>query len=207
MDAEGEKIQYVLGTLTGVSGAPAATIDDLLAIDRSVREMVDATIRKEMVLQAKLQAVLNASTMQGPTGPTGPTGATGATGAGEGVTGATGSTEVTGATGPTGVTGATGATGATGVTGETGATGATGPTGPTGTVFTNIKAFAANTGGAVIAVILGGTNVPLPNNQVLNGITVGGGNTTFTVPSAGNYLISYSVNTTAALAVSTRLFR
>ncbi|MBY0050815.1 hypothetical protein H7K32_03795 [Brevibacillus agri] len=205
LDAEGEKIQYVLGTLTGVSGAPAATIDDLLAIDRSVREMVDATIRKEMVLQAKLQAVLNASTMQGPTGPTGPTGATGATGAGEGVTGATGSTEVTGATGPTGVTGATGATGATGVTGETGATGATGPTGPTGTVFTNINAFAANTGGAVIAVILGGTNVPLPNNQVLNGITFGGGNTTFTVPSAGNYLISYSVNTTAALAVSTRL--
>ncbi|MGF9799664.1 BclA C-terminal domain-containing protein [Brevibacillus agri] len=205
LDAEGEKIQYVLGTLTGVSGAPAATIDDLLAIDRSVREMVDATIRKEMVLQAKLQAVLNASTMQGPTGPTGPTGATGATGAGEGVTGATGSTGVTGATGPTGVTGATGATGATGVTGETGATGATGPTGPTGTVFTNINAFAANTGGAVIAVILGGTNVPLPNNQVLNGITVGGGNTTFTVPSAGNYLISYSVNTTAALAVSTRL--
>ncbi|WP_454499858.1 BclA C-terminal domain-containing protein [Brevibacillus parabrevis] len=45
----------------------------------------------------------------------------------------------------------------------------------------------------------------MPNNQVLNGVTVNGANTTFTVPSAGNYLLSYSINTTAALLVSTRL--
>ncbi|MED1945833.1 hypothetical protein P4V62_13045 [Brevibacillus formosus] len=54
--------------------------------------------------------------------------------------------------------------------------------------------------------MLGGTNVPLPNNQVLaGGITVNGVNTVFTVPSAGNYLISYSINTTTALLVSSRI--
>ncbi|WP_246005743.1 collagen-like triple helix repeat-containing protein, partial [Brevibacillus gelatini] len=93
LNAEGEKIQYVLGTLPGVSGVSGATIHDLLAIDQSVREMVDVTIKQEMLLQAKLQAVLNASTVQGPTGPTG------ATGAGRGATGVTGATGETGATG------------------------------------------------------------------------------------------------------------
>ncbi|MED4898191.1 BclA C-terminal domain-containing protein, partial [Brevibacillus porteri] len=103
-------------------------------------------------------------------------------------------------------TGATGTTGTTGTTGATGATGETGPTGATGTVFTNINAFGANTTGALIAVVLGGTNIPLPNNQVLaGGITVNGANTVFTVPSAGNYLISYSINTTASLLVSSRI--
>ncbi|TGU51062.1 hypothetical protein EN829_070740, partial [Mesorhizobium sp. M00.F.Ca.ET.186.01.1.1] len=87
-----------------MSGPAGATIDDLLAIDQSVREMVDATIKQDMLLQAKLQTVLSASTMQGPTGPTGATGSTGATGAGRGATGATGATGETGATGAAGVT-------------------------------------------------------------------------------------------------------
>lgn len=227
LNAEREKIQYVLGTLPGITG-PGATIDDLLAISQSVKEMVDATIMQDMLLQSKLQTVLSVSTLYGPTGqtgatgatgPTGPTGWTGATGV-TGYTGLTGATGVTGATGSTGATGETGSPGATGATGETGSpgetgvtgsmgatgeTGATGATGATGTNFTNINAFSANTSGAVIAVVLGGTNIALPNNQVLNGITVGGGNTTFTVPSAGNYLISYSINTTDALLVSSCL--
>jgi len=106
----------------------------------------------------------------------------------------------------TGVTGATGATGLTGATGVTGATGITGTTGATGSAFTNVNSFAANTTGATIAVILGGTSVPLPNNQVLNGgITVNGASDTFTVPVAGSYLITYQVNTTAALLLGTRL--
>ena len=76
----------------------------------------------------------------------------------------------------------------------------------TGTVFTNINSFAANTGGGIIAVVLGGTNVPLPNNQILNGgITVNGANDTFTVPSSGSYMISYQANLTEALLVSTQL--
>ncbi|PGX22825.1 collagen-like protein [Bacillus anthracis] len=147
----------------------------------------------------------------GPTGATGITGATGPTGV-TGPTGPTGSTGVTGATGPTGVTGATGPTGSTGVTGatgptgSTGITGSTGPTGVTGTSITATYAFANNTSGTAISVLLGGTNVPLPNNQNIGpGITVSGGNTVFTVANAGNYYIAYTINITASLLVSSRI--
>ena len=141
----------------------------------------------------------------GPTGPTGITGATGPTGP-TGITGATGPTGPTGITGATGPTGPTGITGATGPTGSTGATGATGPTGPTGVSVTATYAFANNTSGGAISVLLGGTNVPLPNNQNIGpGITVSGGNTVFTVASAGNYYISYTINITASLLVSSRI--
>ncbi|MCY9662772.1 hypothetical protein M5X18_32830, partial [Paenibacillus anseongense] len=141
----------------------------------------------------------------GATGAAGTNGATGATGA-AGTNGATGATGATGDTGAAGTNGVTGATGATGDAGAAGAAGATGATGATGTAFTNINSFAANTAGSVIAVVLGGTNVPLPNNQLLNGgITVNGLNDTFTVPSNGDYMISYQVNVTTALLVSTRL--
>ncbi|MFC8753926.1 BclA C-terminal domain-containing protein, partial [Bacillus cereus] len=127
------------------------------------------------------------------TGSTGPTGATGITGA-------------TGSTGPTGATGITGATGSTGPTGATGITGAIGSTGATGTSITATYAFANNTSGTAISVLLGGTNVPLPNNQNIGpGITVSGGNTVFTVANAGNYYISYSINITASLLVSSRI--
>uniref|UniRef100_UPI00403B1E98 BclA C-terminal domain-containing protein n=1 Tax=Paenibacillus xylaniclasticus TaxID=588083 RepID=UPI00403B1E98 len=103
-------------------------------------------------------------------------------------------------------TGATGATGVTGAIGATGATGATGETGATGPALTNVHAFAANTTGAGISVLLGGTPIPLPNNQILSGgITVNVANDTFTVPVAGDYLITYQVNTTTALALGTRL--
>ncbi len=147
----------------------------------------------------------------GDTGPTGPTGATGSTGAtgptgATGDTGPTGSTGSTGSTGATGATGSTGPTGATGITGSTGPTGATGATGATGTSITATYAFANNTSGTAISVLLGGTNVPLPNNQNIGpGITVSGGNTVFTVANAGNYYISYTINITASLLVSSRI--
>ncbi|MEK4335216.1 BclA C-terminal domain-containing protein [Bacillus sp. FSL K6-1106] len=155
----------------------------------------------------------------GPTGATGPTGVTGATGATgatgpTGVTGSTGVTGPTGATGSTGVTGPTGATGSTGVTGPTGATGptgvtgstgATGDTGPTGTSLTTNSMYASNTSGSTVLVVLGGTAVTLPNNQSLDGFTVSGGNTVFTVPVSGRYFITYQVNTSAALLAGTRV--
>ncbi|HHK5600356.1 TPA: collagen-like protein, partial [Bacillus tropicus] len=129
-------------------------------------------------------------------------GSTGVTGA----TGPTGATGITGATGPTGPTGSTGVTGATGPTGSTGITGSTGPTGVTGTSITATYAFANNTSGTAISVLLGGTNVPLPNNQNIGpGITVSGGNTVFTVANAGNYYIAYTINITASLLVSSRI--
>lgn len=96
-----------------------------------------------------------------------------------------------------------GATGATGITGATGATGATGPTGPN---ITATSAFAANTSGTALTVLVGGTLVPLPDGQLLSpDITVNGANTVFTVTNAGRYQISYNVNTTASLASGTRL--
>ena len=271
LNAEGEKLQYILGTLPGLSGPPA-TVSDVLAANESVRGLLETTVQNQLFLRAKMQGALEASQMQGATGPTGPTGATGpaggpagpagptgATGA-TGVTGATGATGVTGPTGPTGAdgavgatgvtgptgatgatgttgatgatgatgvtgatgatgatgvagatgitgpTGATGAAGATGVTGPTGATGATGPTGPTGINVTATSSFAANTSGSVLAVVLAGVLVPLPDAQVLPAdITVNAANTVFTVNTAGRYRLSYEVNTTAALASGTTL--
>ncbi|MED4809362.1 BclA C-terminal domain-containing protein, partial [Bacillus atrophaeus] len=135
----------------------------------------------------------------GVTGVTGPTGFTGATG----VTGPTGTTGVTGITGPTGLTGATGVTG---VTGATGVTGVTGPTGITGTGVTATSGFASNTTGGLIAVVAGGTTIPLPSDQNLSAdITVNGANTVFTVGPAGRYYISYQINLTAGLLVSSRI--
>ena len=154
----------------------------------------------------------------GATGPTGPTGATGAAGpaGATGPTGPTGATGAAGAAGPTGPTGATGAagtagatgpTGPTGATGAAGATGATGPTGATGTSVTANSMNATNSTGDTITVILGGTAVPLPDFQVLDGFTTTAQNTTFTVPATGTYMVSYRVSTTAALLLSTRVLR
>lgn len=271
LNAEGEKLQYILGTLPGLSGPPA-TIQDVLDANESVRSMLDTTAQNQLFFKAKLQAALGSSEMRGatgatgavgPTGPaggptgatgaTGPTGATGATGptgtvgaAGAigptgptgatgptGTTGATGSTGATGATGPTGatgaagatgatgatggigptgvhgVTGATGPTGATGVTGAVGPTGADGPTGPTGATGSNVTAtamYAGNTTGGIVAVVVGGTDIPLPSAQILPAdITSSGGDTIFTVLTAGRYRLSYHINTQLGLAAGSRL--
>ncbi|WP_332286079.1 BclA C-terminal domain-containing protein [Bacillus velezensis] len=144
----------------------------------------------------------------GDTGPTGSTGATGGTGptGSTGATGGTGPTGSTGVTGDTGPTGCTGATGGTGPAGITGATGGTGPTGSTGTSLTATSGYASNTGGGVVAVIVGGTTISLPNEQNLSAdITANAANTIFTVAPAGRYYISYHINLTAGLLVSSRI--
>lgn len=79
LNAEGEKLQYVLGTLPGLTGPPA-TISDILAVNDSVRRTLDSTTRNQMFLQSKMESALSATVMVGPTGATGNTGATGATG-------------------------------------------------------------------------------------------------------------------------------
>ncbi len=146
-----------------------------------------------------------ATGVTGPTGFTGATGVTGPTGF-TGATGGTGPTGSTGATGGTGPTGITGATGVTGPTGSTGATGGTGPTGSTGTSLTATSGYASNTGGGVVAVIVGGTTISLPNEQNLSAdITANAANTVFTVAPAGRYYISYHINLTAGLLVSSRI--
>ncbi len=116
INAEAEKIQYAVGTLPGLS--VPATLNELLQVNSSVQTTMQGLIKKELLLQSKLENILSASSAAGQTGATGATGSTGATGP----SGATGATGLTGATGPSGATGATGPTGATGATGATGST-------------------------------------------------------------------------------------
>ncbi|MCS7460546.1 collagen-like protein [Paenibacillus doosanensis] len=111
LNAEGEKLQYVLGTLPGLS--PAASIDDLLAVNNSVSNTIQTIIQKEWILSDNLDSILRTPVTVGPTGATG----------------------ATGATGPAG-----GPPGPTGPTGEAGATGPAGPTGPPGTAVTENNA-------------------------------------------------------------------
>ncbi|WP_232242468.1 collagen-like protein [Paenibacillus sp. GSMTC-2017] len=143
INAEAEKIQYAVGTLPGL--ATPATISDLLAVDESVKNTIQEIIKKEMLLQFKLENILSAPSL---TGPTGATGATGPSGGPVGSTGATGAAGATGATGGVGATGAAGVTGATGDVGTTGASGATGVTGATGDVGATGATGAAGVTGA-----------------------------------------------------------
>lgn len=141
LNAEAEKIQYVLGTLPGLS--PAATISNVLAVNESVNCVLQTATQKQMYLQNKLKEVLKAPSLTGPPGPTGPTGPAG------------GPTGPTGATGPTGVC----ETCPTGPTGPAGATGVTGPTGPC-----DCPPTCQNASGSVVT----GTQQTVANNQKVN---------------------------------------
>ena len=210
LNAEGEKLQYVLGTLPGLT--EAAALDEVMKVNESVQSTLSGIVEQQMLLSSKLAAALSAPIAPGPTGPAGPTGPQGPA---QGVTGPTGPTGpdgaagVTGPTGPTGPDGAPGVTGPAGLTGAAGATGATGPQGVPGAPGpnpTSTAAFAANTQGSTILAALGGTAIPLPNAQVLSAdITANAGSTVFTVATAGTYQISYHVNTTLSLLMGTRL--
>ena len=122
LNAEGEKLQYILGTLPGLSG-PAATVEDVLSANESVRNLLKTAVQNQLFLKSKMQGALEASPLQVPAGPNGPNGPNGPAGP----AGAAGATGAAGAAGPTGATGAVGPTGATGPAGPTGPTGATAP--------------------------------------------------------------------------------
>ncbi len=223
LNAEGEKLQYVLGTLPGLD--EAASLDEVLWINQSVKDTLSGIVEQQMMLSAKLGAALKAPTVPGPAGPagpagpTGPAGAAGATGA-DGPAGAAGAAGPTGADGPTGPAGATGAAGPTGATGPrgvtaegvarngaTGPTGAAGPTGATGPNPTSAAAFAANTQGPDLNVpSYSGVAIPLPDGQVMSAdITANPENTVFQVNKKGVYLLSYRVNLTKPAQVGTKL--
>jgi hypothetical protein len=223
LNTQGENLQYVLGTLPGLD--EAATQDEVLRINQSVKDTLSGIIEQQMMLSSKLAAALKAPTIpgpagpDGPAGPTGPDGAAGAAGA-DGPAGAAGAAGATGADGPTGPAGATGAAGPTGATGPrgatiekgdlfgaTGPTGAIGPTGVTGPNPTAAAAFAANTQGPDINVpAYSGVVIPLPDAQVMSAdITANPENTMFQVNKKGVYLLSYRVNLTKPAQVGTKL--
>jgi len=62
LNAEGEKLQYVLGTLEGGSGSALnpPTLDELLEVNESVKDMVATVSMNQMFLLAKLSAAMNA---------------------------------------------------------------------------------------------------------------------------------------------------
>jgi len=271
INAEGEKLQFLLGTIPGLTGG-TASIEDVLNANESMRNVLDSTVQSQLLLNAKMFSAINSPVIPGVTGPTGAAGATGPAEGAAGATGATGATGAAGATGPTGatgslgpqgamgeagITGATGAAGATGITGPAGNTGATGATGATGTAgppgaqgpsgptgapgptgatgpdgsagdtgpdgsagplgpagptgadgpdLSATAGYAASTTGALISVLVAGTNIPLPDAQVLSpDITHNVANTIFTVNTYGRYRISYHINTTASLLLGSRL--
>ncbi|PGR90459.1 hypothetical protein COC68_26420, partial [Bacillus thuringiensis] len=82
INAEAEKIQYAIGTLSGLS--PAATLDEILAVNESVNQTIQTALKTQMLLQSKLDSVIKTPVLTGPPGPPGPTGPAG------GATGATG---------------------------------------------------------------------------------------------------------------------
>lgn len=59
INAEAEKIQFVLGTLPNQVTTDSPTIDDLLAINRSVERILRDVIKKEMLLEFKLENILD----------------------------------------------------------------------------------------------------------------------------------------------------
>lgn len=155
INAEGEKIQYALGTIPGQE-SPEATIQEILEVNDSVRDMLQQTSVNQILLQTKLKTAVESDVLVGPVGPTGPTGPTG-------------------------------------------------DTGPTGPAVGADSMGALNTSSTALVVLLGGTTVPLPNDQSLGTFTVDGADEVFTVQTTGRYLISYEIKTTLALLMSSRL--
>ncbi len=127
INAEGEKIQYVINDLQKNTG-DSATIEDILCVNKSVESLIDVLMQLQIFLKNKMERILDVMCQE--IGPTGPTGATGP----KGPTGPTGPIGVTGPRGPKGIRGDTGPTGATGPKGDMGPQGPIGPTGATGAI-------------------------------------------------------------------------
>jgi hypothetical protein len=73
INAEGEKIQYVLCGLAENVGS-GATLEDILAVNKSVESLMDVLMQSQVFLKNKMEQVLDV--MASELGPTGPTGAT-----------------------------------------------------------------------------------------------------------------------------------
>lgn len=58
INAEAEKIQFVVGTLPGVT-PPVATISSLIQVNGLVNRMLQDVIKTEMLLQFKLESIID----------------------------------------------------------------------------------------------------------------------------------------------------
>ncbi|MCE4937962.1 hypothetical protein [Bacillus velezensis] len=65
LNAEGEKIQYALGTIPGLTGPPSS-LADILNLNESVRDTLDSLMKQELLLGSKLDSISNIPTLAGP---------------------------------------------------------------------------------------------------------------------------------------------
>jgi len=176
LNVEGEKLQYVLGTMPGLD--EAASLDEVMQVNKSVKDTLSGIMEQQMALTSKLGAVLKAPTLPGPEGPMG----------------------AEGPEGPEGPAG--GEAGPDGPDGPDGAEGPAGPTGPTGAPGPNptaIAAYAANTRGNSIGLgdddFIGFSDVSVVCPELFLGDSSSmlGGKSVFCPQKAGTYQISYRV--------------
>ncbi len=167
LNVEGEKLQYVLGTMPGLD--EAASLDEVMQVNKSVKDTLSGIMEQQMALTSKLGAVLKAPTLPGPEGPMG-------------------------AEGP-----AEGEAGPDGPDGAEGPAGPTGPTGAPGPNPTAIAAYAANTRGNSIGLgdddFIGFSDVSVVCPELFLGDSSSmlGGKSVFCPQKAGTYQISYRV--------------
>lgn len=120
LNAEGEKIQFALGTLDNSS--EPASLDDILKVNDSVKEMLELSMKKEFFLESKLGKVadiIDSGSDNGGDGPQGPPGPPGP----EGPAGPGGPPGAQGPQGPEGPPGAQGEQGEAGENGQDGVNG------------------------------------------------------------------------------------
>lgn len=190
LNVEGEKLQYVLGTMPGLDGA--ASLDEVMQVNKSVKDTLSGIMEQQMALTSKLGAVLKAPTLPGPEGPMGAEGPEGPEGPAEGEAGPDGPDGLDGAEGPAGPTG---------------------PTGAPGPNPTAIAAYAANTRGSSVGLgdydFIGFPDVSVPCPEIILGDSSSmlGGKSVFCPQKAGTYQISYRVTLSAPSVqpVGTRL--
>lgn len=167
LNVEGEKLQYVLGTMPGLDGA--ASLDEVMQVNKSVKDTLSGIMEQQMALTSKLGAVLKAPTLPGPEGPMG-------------------------AEGPEGPEGP-----AEGEAGPDGPAGPTGPTGAPGPNPTAAAAYAANTRGSSVGlgdddfIVFPDEAVLCPEIPLGESSSMLGEKSLFYVKEAGTYQISYRV--------------
>jgi len=71
INAEGEKIQYVLEKLNKESDGKYS-LEDILAVNKSVKGVLDSIAQNQIILKGKMECAVNA--LEGTIGPTGPAG-------------------------------------------------------------------------------------------------------------------------------------
>ena len=176
LNVEGEKLQYVLGTMPGLD--EAASLDEVMQVNKSVKDTLSGIMEQQMALTSKLGAVLKAPTLPGPEGPMGVEGPEGPEGPAEGEAGPDGPDGPDGAEGPAGPTG---------------------PTGAPGPNPTAIAAYAANTRGGSVGLgdydFIGFSDVSVVCPELFLGDSSSmlGGKSVFCPQKAGTYQISYRV--------------